>query len=121
MQLALDFEPGLTERYATLMDAVRAQAYGCGRPLKAVAADMDLSQSELSRKLAQNDADPRRFTVEDLERFIPATGSYLVIHWLIERHLEDRDARRERAVVELQRQLPALMALLKAATQEIPK
>lgn len=115
MQLQLDFQPGLTEQYPTLLDAVRAQVYGCGKPLKSIASDLDLSQSDLSRKLSGNPDDPRRFSVEDLERLFPATDSVLVIHWLIERFLESADSRRDRAITEIQRQLPQFMALLKAA------
>lgn len=118
MQLHLDFEPGLTERYPSLMEAVRAQVYGCGKALKAVAADADMSQSELSRKLGDNPNDPRRLTVEDLERLIAATDSVLVVHWLIERFLQSDDARRERALAELQKQMPQFMALMKAVMQE---
>lgn len=117
MQLHLDFEPGLTERYPSLLDAVRAQIYGSGKPLKSVASDLDCSQSDLSRKLASNPDDTRRFSIEDLERLMPATESVLVIHWLIEKFLESADSRRDRAITEIQKQLPQFMALLKAATE----
>lgn len=120
MQLSLDFEPGLTERYPRLIDAVRAQVYQCGKALKVIAADMDLSQSDLSRKLAENDGDPRRLSVDEFERLIVATDSHLALHWLVEKFLESADTRRDRALTELQRQLPAFMALLKTATSEKP-
>ncbi|XAI95641.1 hypothetical protein [Microcystis phage Mae-JY22] len=118
MQLHLDFEPGLTERYPSLMEVVRAQVYGCGKALKAVAADADMSQSELSRKLGDNPNDPRRLTVEDLEKLIVATDSVMVVHWLIERFLQSDDTRRERALNELQKQLPQFMALMTAALKD---
>lgn len=115
-QGALDFEPGLTERYPQFIDAIRAQIYTCGKPLKTVAGDMEMSPSELSRKLNDNPADPRRFTIDDLERLVPATGSLLVIHWLVEKFVQDPAERRDRAISEIQKQLPEFMALLKAAT-----
>lgn len=118
MQLHLDFEPGLTERYPTLLDAIRAQVYGCGKALKTIAADADLSQSDLSRKLNDNPNDPRRLTVEDFEKLITATDSHLVVHWLVEKFLQSADDRRDRALDELKKQMPQLMALMKAVTNE---
>lgn len=118
MQAALDFEPGLTEKYPTLIDAIRAQVYACGKPLKTVASDLDMSQSDLSRKLNDNPADPRRFTTEDLEKLPAATDSLLVIYWMVEKYLQDPAERRDRALAEIQKQLPDFMALLKAALPE---
>lgn len=118
LQAALDFEAGLTEKYPRFIDVIRAQIYMCGKPLKTVAADMDMSQSELSRKLGDNPSDPRRFTTDDLEKLIPATGTLTVIHWLVEKHLQDPDERRDRALNQIQKQLPDFLALLKAALPE---
>jgi len=57
-QMTLDFEPGLIERFPTLLDCIRTGAYTNRNPLKTIAADMDMSQSDLSRKLAGNPDDP---------------------------------------------------------------
>ncbi len=73
-QMSIDFEPGLAERHQSALDCVRECAYTHKHPLKTLAADMDMSQSELSRKLAHNPDDPRRFTLDDLEKFLTATG-----------------------------------------------
>ena len=73
-QLTLDFEPGLTERHTCLLSCIREAAHTHRNPLKTIAADMDMSQSELSRKLSDNPNDVRQFTVGDLEAFILATG-----------------------------------------------
>ncbi len=118
MQIDIDFEAGLTERYPTLLDAVRAQVRLSGKPLKAIASDLGISQSDLSRKLAGNPDDPRRFSTEDLERLMPATGGVLVIHWLIERFLETPDSRRDRALAELRDKAPQLIALLQVALKD---
>ena len=114
-QMWLDFEPGLAERYESALDVVRAGAYASGRPLKAIAADMDLSQSDLSRKLAENPDDPRRFTLGDLERFIAATGDVSVIHYLVEKYCEDSDLKQRRALAELVKLAPRLASLIKQA------
>lgn len=114
-QMTLDFTPGLTERHETLLACLRECAHTQRAPMKAIAADMDLSLSELSRKLAGNPDDTRRFSVDDLERFISATGDMTPIYYLIERFIEDADVRQRRALGELVKLAPQLAALLKQA------
>lgn len=114
MQLSLDFEPGLTERHGTLLACVRTVAYKAGKPLKAIAADMDLSESDLSRKLSGNIDDTRRLSVDELVRLVEITEDVTPINWLIEKfHLSD-DQRQRRAATEFMRQLPSVIAHLKA-------
>jgi hypothetical protein len=115
-QLTLDFEAGLTEKHPHLLDCVRASAYTHRNPLKTIASDMDMSQSDLSRKLSGNPDDPRRFSVDDLERFIVATGDVSPIYWLVAKYLQDEKVKHDRALEELARQLPDLLALIAAAT-----
>ena len=50
-QLTLNFEPALPERFPTLRAYVAHRSAVVAKPMKAVAADMDLSPSTLSRKL----------------------------------------------------------------------
>jgi len=114
-QLSLDFEPGLTERYESLIGCVRACAERHQKPMKAIAADMDLSVSDLSRKLANRPDDKRRFHLDDLQRFIEVTGDLTPIHWLVERYIESRDSKQNRAISELSRLMPEITALLRAA------
>ena len=116
-QLTLDFEAGLTEKHPHLLDCIRATAYTHRNPLKTIASDMDMSQSDLSRKLAGNPDDPRRFSVEDLEKFVLATGDMSPIHWLVERFLQDDKVKQDRALQELAKQLPNILALIKASAQ----
>ncbi len=114
-QMSIDFEPGLAERHQSALDCVRECAYTHKHPLKTLAADMDMSQSELSRKLAHNPDDHRRFTLDDLERFIAATGDVTPIYYLIEKYIEDADLRQRRALSELANLAPQLAALIKQA------
>lgn len=118
-QMTLDFEPGLTEKYPHLLDCIRAAAYTHRNPLKTIAADMDVSQSDLSRKLAGNPEDPRRFSVDDLERFLVATQDNTPIYWLIERFLQNDKLKQDRALQELAKQLPGILALIKASAQPL--
>ncbi len=117
-QLTLSFEPGMVERYPTAMDIVRKIAYGHPSPLKTIAADMDMSQSSLSRKLSQDPDDPRRFSVDDLESFVFATGDVAVIEYLAAKYLQSDDQRRAcvlAATETLLRELSALMPILKGS------
>jgi len=114
-QLTLDFEPGLTERHTSLLACVREAALTHRNPLKTIAADMDMSQSELSRKLSDNPDDKRNFSVADLEAFIAATGDTSPIYYLIEKYLHDDDQKRKRAISALVKRMPDILALLEAA------
>ncbi|HJV73137.1 MAG TPA: hypothetical protein VJ654_02860 [Noviherbaspirillum sp.] len=115
-QMTLDFEAGLVERFPSLLDCIRNGAYTNRNPLKTIAADMDISQSDLSRKLAGNPDDPRRFSVDDLERYIDKTGDVTPIYYLVEKYLQDEECRQRRALSELTKQLPDILALFKAAS-----
>ena len=112
-QLTIDFEPGLTERHDTLLDCVRECAYTNRNPLKTIAADMDLSQSELSRKLANNPEDPRKMSVGDLEKFIVATGD--TTPYLVEKYLQDESAKQKQAISALAKAMPDILSLMKQA------
>lgn len=114
-QMTLDFEPGLAERHASLLDCVRECTYRQKQPLKTIAADMDLSQSDLSRKLSGNPDDPRRFTLDDLEKWVAATKDTTPILYLVEKYLADAEMRQRAALAELAKIAPQLLALMKAA------
>lgn len=105
-QITLNFEAGLTESYRSCREYVAARVHQIGRPQKAIAADMDYSPSDLSRKLAQSPDDSRRFTLDDLERFMDVTGDTQPVLYLVEKYLAKRnkdDLRRQ--IEELQRKL----------------
>jgi|GEM_PF-613818 len=112
MQLDLDFERGLFERFPTLMDVVRNDVEHCGKLKKTIAADMDMSPSEFSRVLADNPNDPRNFTLDMLPRLMKATGRKTPIYWLIEGFLEDPIARKARAIERLADMLPEIAKLV---------
>jgi hypothetical protein len=92
---------------------VREGAHTNRNPLKTLAADMDLSLSELSRKLSDNPNDPRKFTLDDLEIYLKASGDMTPIYYLVEKYLADDAMRQRRAVNQLSKQLPGILALVK--------
>lgn len=117
-QIQIDFKGGLLQQFPAWMDCVRASVYGCGRQFKSVAADLDMSVSELSRKLADNPADNVNFPVDLLPVLIEATGDKSPILWLVEKFLDSSESRQRRAVLGLERLLPELQSLLKDARGE---
>ena len=114
-QLTLDFQPGLTELRTSCLDCVDAQIKTSGKPLKTIAADMDMSSSELSRKLAANKDDPRHFTLLDLEKYLQATGDTTPILYLAQKYCVSNVVKRDQALTALANMAPQIQALLKAA------
>jgi hypothetical protein len=114
-QMTLNFTPGLAERYPSALECVKACVYGNDKQLKTLAADMDMSSSDLSRKLAHNPNDPRRFTLDDLESFIRATGDTTSILYLVQKFCADSDLRQREALAALASLAPQIEALLRAA------
>ena len=111
-QLEIDFTPGLTEQFPDFSDCLKASVYGCGRQFKAIAADLDMSASELSRKLANNPSDNVNFPAKLLPELLASTKDLSPLYWLLERFVEQPEAKRRRALdqlVEFSRQLPELL------------
>ena len=67
-QLTLSFKTGISRNHETLVEFVQECAFKHPLQHKAIAAEMDLSPSHLSRKLSQNPNDSMRLTVDDLEQ-----------------------------------------------------
>ena len=112
-QFTLNFEPALPERHATLRAYIAHRSAVVAKPMKVVAADMDVAPSTLSRKLNPTEGDTQRFNVDDLEAWIVST----VVEYLAAKYLDSDTARRRRVVataetllVELAKVLPQLKA-----------
>lgn len=103
MQLTLNFEAGVVESYSTCREYVGSLVHSQGRPQKAVAADMDYSPSDLTRKLAQNPDDSRRFTLDDLEKFMDVTGDTKPVLYLVEKYFAKSDR-----IADLEKELALL-------------
>ena len=114
-QLRLELQPGLLTRFASLRECVYHSVLNDSRGLKAVAADCDLSKSELSRRLHPTDGDPRSLDVDLFVQIMRSTGDLAPLHWLMAAFLEDDDSRRRAATDQLARMLPEIAQLLEAA------
>lgn len=111
MTFPLDFQPGLTGQFPTLQDVLTAAVYGSRKGLNGIAADLDQSPSELSRRLNRESDDHRPARVQDLVGIIEATGDLRPIYWLIERFMESPEARVARAADQLSHLLPMVAEL----------
>jgi hypothetical protein len=113
-QMGLELDPGILDEYPDFRDVVRASVYSCGRAFKAIAADLDMSVSELSRKLSDNPNDPIHFPYHRLPDLIRATGDVRPIYWLIATFIESDETKQKRAIDQLSRLLPQIQVALKA-------
>jgi hypothetical protein len=105
-QLTLAFNDDLLHAHRSLRDCVASGVYRRG--LKTVAMDLDLSPGNLS--VALSDDPHRKFSVDDLERYIQTSGDKSPIYYLVGKYLADEGAAREHALSELLQQLPHMLA-----------
>lgn len=104
-QMTLNFEAGISTQCASLKEYMREEALpnlwrDRGVPKKHVAADMDKSPSELTRKLSDNPNDPRNFTTDDLEDYLRTQKDMSPIFYLL-----DKYGRAEDEIAELEKRL----------------
>lgn len=108
-QLTLAFEPGLVQRHRDLTDCMSSCVYRTG--LTRAAGLMDVAPSALSEKLSGSR--DRHLSLQELERYLVATGDLTPIYYLLERFCRDPQAQQLEAMAklaELAQQLPGLMA-----------
>lgn len=110
MQVELDFDA----KKETFKECVTRVSYGCGKQLKYIAAELDMSPAELSRKLADNPNDPVHFPLDKLPELINATGGLEIIYWLVNEFLRSKEREKEQAISQLMEILPRLKPLLEA-------
>lgn len=110
-QVSLQLEVGLSERHRSLKDAVAAGVYHRG--LKRMAAELDLAPGNLS--VALGDSGERKFSLDELERYIQVTGDKTPIFYLIDRYLGDEAAARDDALAKVQAMLADLPGMMAAA------
>jgi hypothetical protein len=110
-QLTLEIDENVLQAHRSLRDCVAAGVYRRG--LKAVAADLDLSPGNLS--VALSDDQHRKFSVDELERYVQTTGDKSPIYWLVARYCGDESALRDAALAQVADALKNLPALIAAA------
>ncbi|NLF02689.1 MAG: hypothetical protein GX601_17115, partial [Anaerolineales bacterium] len=108
VQLTLDMEPGLAERYGSLKEAVAAGVYRNG--LKRVAGKLYVYPGNLSVMLS--DDGQRHFDLDLLEQYIEAFDDLTPIYYLVARFCGDRFADQSDALSRVQSLLEELPGLL---------
>lgn len=120
LQLTLELESGLTQRFRCARDAVAQGVYRRG--LKVTAGDLDMAPGNLS--VALGDEGVRHLSLDAFERYLQVTGDLTPLYYLVERYLGDQGAVRAEALERLMRmaeQLEHLPAVIAAAGMVQPK
>ena len=122
MQIALDFTPGLTARFKSIKQVCAHAVYSSRGGLSGVAAALDMSPSELSKRLSETDSsDNRPLRDCDIERIIEETRDHAIVHWMVEKFLGDPAAKREAAMSQLVALAPVFAALAEQAGVTVTK
>ena len=108
LQLTLDLDTNLTDRFRSVKDAVAAGAYRRG--LKRTAADLDIAPGNLSVQLSGDGQ--RHFDTDSLERYIEVTGDKTPIYFLVAKYCGDNSSARDEALEKVQSMLSELPGLL---------
>lgn len=123
-QISLNFEPTLADRFPTLRSYVAHRVNVHNKPAKAIASDMDMSPSLLTRKLtagttSPEDKDTQRFNTEDFELYLRATGDApAIIEYLASKYMDSPEARRARLLSRMESILPEIASAL-ASLKEV--
>lgn len=111
-QMTLELQPGLLQRFSTLRQCVYFVALNYQHGMKNLAADCDLSESELTRRLSPSEGDPRSCDVNLMVKIIAITNNTLPIQWLLARFVGDDDTRKGAAVHQLASMMPLIASCL---------
>jgi len=113
----LDFAPGLTDKFPRWRDTFVHAVYSSRLGLNGVAAKLDMSPTDLTKRLSGNGDEPRPLRDTDILGIIDATQDYTPVYWLLEKFLKDPDAKRQEALARL----PSIMALMEATLKAAAK
>lgn len=108
IQMTLDLDTHLTERFRSAKEAMAAGVYRRG--LKRCAADLDVAPGNLSVMLSGDGQ--RHLDVDLLERYVETTGDRTPIYYLVAKHCGDTVASRDEAIERMQGLLAELPQLL---------
>ena len=108
IQMTLDLDTHLTERFRSAKEAMAAGVYRRG--LKRCAADLDVAPGNLSVMLSADGQ--RHIDVDLLELYVETTGDRTPIYYLVAKHCGDSSAARDEAVERVQAMLAELPQLL---------
>ena len=111
VQMTLDLDTGLMERYRSVKEVMAAGIYRRG--LKRAAGDLDVAPGNLGVMLSGDGQ--RHLDVDLLERYIEVTGDKTPIYYLVSKYCGDQSAARDEALERVQSLLNELPSLLASA------
>lgn len=120
-QLTLELRPDLLRRFSTLRQCVHHTALNYHRGMKELASDLDLSESELSRRLNPSEGDNRSCDVNLMVRIVEVTGDQEPLHWLMAKFLRDAETTKQAAVQQLAQLMPHIAQLIADANGPVAK
>ncbi len=113
--ITMEFEDNLQHRFASLREYVAHRAFVVNKPMKAQAADMDLSPSTLSRKLNPAEGDTQRMNLDDFEAWLRSTGdAAAVVGYLACKFLDSNEHKQQVLIQTVEQRLADLSLLLPA-------
>jgi hypothetical protein len=112
-QVALNFEPGLAQRYPSLRECIATGVYQRG--LSNVVPSINKAPGNLSVELSEDPA--RNFSVDSLEAYIQKFGDLTPIYYLVDKYIAERapEVNNSAALAQLPEALAQVLALAKQA------
>jgi len=113
-QLQFNFDPSLQERFPTKREYIAFLVLTYEKPLKLIAAEMDMSPSTLSRKLNPGDGDCQRFSVDDEEKLFKVCPGIAqkVITYDVSKWCDTPENRQQRVLDDASRLMQELRTIL---------
>lgn len=106
-QITINFEASPVESFETAREYIATLTHQQSKQQKVIAADMDYSPSDLTRKLAQSPNDSRRFTLDDLEKWLQVTNDFRPLFYLMQKYVVSA-----KTTAQLQKELESLQQQL---------
>ncbi len=118
MQISFSFEPGLTHQFKSLRQVTQAAVLRTRAGVQGIAPAVDMSPSQLARKLNGNPEDPHRtLDMDDWEKVaaeLVELGDLTPIFYLLEKFKLTEGERQGAAIAQLSTQLAQVAQTLAA-------
>jgi hypothetical protein len=124
IQIAMSFQPGLTQEFKTLRQVTQAAVLRTRGGITSIAPAADMSPSQLSRKLQGNPEDPHRTldidAWEEVVGELVGKGDFTPIFYLLEKFKLSSEQRQGVAIARLETLLQEVASTLADAKGPTP-
>ncbi len=125
MQISMSFQAGLTQEFKSLRAVTQAAVLRTRGGVSSIAPAIDMSPSQLGRKLQGNPEDPHRtLDMDDWEKVVAELveeGDFSPIYYLLEKFKLSAEQRQSAAITRLSALLPEIAQLVADAKAEKPR